>query len=567
MANSNQKSSKPKPTSAQSGGKGRQFRGGSGKPPYGNKLQGTQNSVIGTPYRGQSNKDNSTKQDRRAEEAADTDVKMSRGNPVSYYTKFSTFASDAANLPFAKPLGAASKLFDTIGKSDKLKDNFYFTPGVMRIQFTPSIGISDDYSSPINRASIRFYTYLRSNQKASASYDHQDVTMMEVALDSCYMFHALCSKAYSTVNLFTPANEYYSRAIVRGCGFDFDDLRANLQDFRAYINAFAYSLGQYALPDNMELFNRHRWMCEGLYVDGPTKKAQTYMFVPHSFFQYDNTVATGSQCTEKVWLTTPTTVHTFAQAKTFGDELLAAISNEQDFAVISGDIYNFYGGKTYQLPYITENYAVLPTFDQTVLSQIENITLVGDLTNVKVTQNPSVNQGAILFHPGVSTVTNGYHITQSQINMHVDRPTSDQVLEATRLMVGLSGTTSADMKFVTCGTEIVNRLDIFGRAYDDSGNLVETTDSYQHSVTLVDAKGGGVDNQDGTDVIKRMGQFAQFDWAPNIRVYRHGTTLGQESYCGQTWDIDNVEDLPLAYLQNINLACLLSLFSVDVNRE
>lgn len=538
---------------------------------YRPKKQGMQDDVLGTPYRGKYTRYNSTKQERRGEEAADIDAKMSRGNPVAYYKKFDQFVTDAATLPFAMPVGQVVDVTDQPGTTENTGMYSYTAPGVMAIEFAPAIGISENFNSAINRASIRFYTYLRSNQKASATYDHQDVTMMEVALDSCYMFHGLMAKAYSVVNLFTPANEYYSRALMKALNVDFDDLRANLQDFRAYINAFAYSLGQYALPAHLQLFDRHRWMVEGLYTDGETTKAQTYMFVPAYFYQYDNTVETGSQCTPKYWLedydsgstrvidAASRVPKTFAQIKAFGDDLLNAVSNEEDFAVISGDIYNFYGGDTYKLDYITENYSILPKYDKTVLSQIENATVVGNISNNSITQNPSVNQGAIVFNPSLDQ---RFGTNQCFMNFHMDRPTPDDVIEATRLMAVVHDTAADNPKILACGTEIVCAISVASYTNMAGSRSLQLTTISQNGLIITGPVPGSI------NVFQNLLTLAQFDWAPGMRLYWIGTGEGAKyQLCGWTWDIDNFDLVPENYISNIHLGCLLSLFSVDVNRD
>lgn len=94
------------------------------------------------PYRGK-NYGTGNKQDRRAEEVADTGAAMSRSNPLSLYTKFSQFAEDAGRIAFSRPLGANFELVKTDG------GNFYATtPGVMRIAFAPTVGVSSDFTSP-----------------------------------------------------------------------------------------------------------------------------------------------------------------------------------------------------------------------------------------------------------------------------------------------------------------------------------------------------------------------------------------------------------------------------------
>lgn len=526
----------------------------------GDKLQGRQIDTDAAPFRGQSklNKQNSSKAKREAEEFVNTGERLSRGNPVQFYTKFDTFAQDVARLPFSSPLGQKWN-FRTFSGSTTPTENSWIAPGMMRVRFIPTIGVSEDFNSPINRSSIRFYTYLRSNQKASGTYDHQDVTFMEVSLDSCYMFHALMSKIYAVVNQFTPLNEYFSRATIQLCGVDFEDIRHNLQDFRAYINAFAYQLGQYAMPNNVTLFDRHRWMCEGLYADSTSTRAQTYMFVPEGFWLYDNTVSTGSQCTFKRWLNAgnAVTAHTFAEIVQFGTTLLNAVSNDEDFAIISGDIYNFYGGDVYKLPYIDESYSVLPVYDETVMSQIENaISIPVNDSSLVITQNPSVNQGAIIFKP---TALGFAWYDFLPMNFHHDSPTSDQVIEASRLMcaLGTASNGSSSLPVATCGTEIVCGLDIITRS-PSTGAL----EQFHNTNTMLVAD----DTSNFSEVISNLMLYAQFDWAPQVTAW-YSNADGSRSFLGTNWDVDNYAQIPVGYLENIHLACLLSLFKVGTNRE
>lgn len=517
----------------------------------GDKLQGRQKFVTATdPFRRQLTDRNSSRGARREAEIADTAAVLARDNPVAFYTKFSKFSRDAATLPFALPVGEPF----TVSEVAPIQTS---VPGVMRLQFIPAIGVSTDFTSPINRSSIRFYTYLRANQKASASYDHQDITMMEVAMDSAYMFHAHLTRMYKVVRDFTPVNEYYSRALITAMGGIFDDLKKNLQDFRAYINTLAYNLGQYALPKGITMFERHRWMCEGLYTDGPTSKAQTYLFVPAGFWLYDNTVTTGSQCTFKEYLPAGNTPkqYTTAQLMEFGDVLLNAISNDSDFSVISGDIYNYYGGETFKLPYLNENDAILPSYQEVVLSQIENATIVGaiDRSSLVISQNPTVNAGAILFQPAITP--SYYFYAQPFMNFHHDSPTPDDVIEASRLMAFVENN-----KVVACGTEIICQADIFGVNPDTKGFR-----SNQLANTILIAEGTTSQTR-MVSMIFDLLMVAQFDWAPCIRFYFKN---GDDPWklVGWTWDIDNFSYVDRKYIEMIHRACLFSLFEVGDNGE
>lgn len=513
----------------------------------------------GKPITKQMNRYDSTKTQREAKEIVDTGIHVSESNPVSFYTKFADYARDAANLPFSMPLGTPINF--------NLQYNYqqfnlkWFAPGLMRLRFQPSIGVSEDFTSPINQTSIKFWTYLRSIQKAAAKYDHQDITMMVLALDSAIMFHALMRRVYGLLGDYTPINMYYPRTIVQACGFDYDDLKANIADFRLYINQFAYNLQQYALPAGITLFDRHRWMCEGLYTDSKAAKAQTYVFVPAGFYKYNNTVGSGSQLTIQDWIpqANKSLTHTFAEVKAFGDALINAFSNDEDFAYISGDLYTFTEGRTYAVPYLDENYKVVPVYDETVLSQIENATIVGPLENTQITQDPSVNNGAILYNP---IVVAGDHLQRygALMNFHKDSPTSDDVIEASRLIatVELAGTTQSGVYLSSCGSEIVIGADVYSRNPATGKfryNSFEDMSVFFNASTTVDELG---------DILQDILLLNCFDWAPRIELYNitGDTSADSGVIFGTTWDVDNFTPVQSEYLEQIQRASLMSLFVV-----
>lgn len=513
-----------------------------------------------------------SRQDKRAEEIADTGAAMSRENPIETWNKFRQFADDAARIPFARVVG------NTYDLSFKSAYGTEFTaktadPGLMRIVFSPSVGVSEDYTSPLNRSSINFYGRLRSTQRAFNAYDHQDLTMMILALDSCVMFHALGRKIYGTLTSMTPINRYYPRALVGACGVSFPDTQKTIQDFRAWLNEFALQIEQYAIPDNIELLKRHQWMCEGLYTDSTATRAQTYMFVPAGFWKYNNTVATGSELEYVQYIKpgeTAATQYTIEEFQAIGNSLINAISNDEDFARISGDLYAYYGGNVMKLPYVDEHYQILPRYDERVLSQIENATIMGwwasGYTPV-ISQNPNVNQGAIVFTPQMQV--EAMIPLQLQMNMHIDSPSTDDVIEATRLMCAFAPDIDSEygVALSLCGTEIVHCLDIFVTNPTTMG--IRSRRLQQPVYSIDEAYMAGDNAQRGWEYIQNQMNdilwLQKFDWAPRITICHFNNSLNPTGYQynGNTWDIDNSIIIPENFLNAITTACLYSVFNVE----
>lgn len=481
-------------------------------------------------------------------------------NPI-YYNSYSNYSQEAGKLAFGVPLGAIL--------SDDYNDAINMAiPGVMTIAFIPTPGVSNDFTSPMNRSSIHYWTQLRSIQKASAPYDHQDVTMMLIAMDSCYMFHRLMKKAYGLMRNFTPLNRYYPRAILAGMGFNFNDLLNNIDDFRAYINQFAYNCGQYALPKDVWFFDRHEELTSTIIVDSDTTRAQTYQFVPAGFWQYDNTVASGSQLIWKTWLgdnPQAPTLHTFEEIVAFGNALINAVSNEQDFSYISGDMMQLYGSANcHSLPYTMEGEIVNPVYSEEIMSQVENMMIAGEWATgytPVISQNPEVNSGAIIFQPqfkAMETVEESWSAwTRHYMNMHMEHPTSDDVLVASRLMYNQSMPALGTVSVTSCGSEIVQFVQIwevnpstgaFREIYVDSNALVSDFGTESSASIQGD--------------IQKAARLTQFDWHPMIRWYAGPNSATPNVFLGWVGDIDNITPVPDQNLFRMHEAAMFSLFDV-----
>lgn len=521
-----------------------------------------------------------SKQERRLEETADTAAAMSRENPIRLYTKYEQFAHDAARVSFARPLGTKFQEVIVDG-SDTVHTTNRVTPGIMRILFSPAVGVSDSVDSPLNRSSINFYARLRSTQKAFGDYDHQDATMMMIGIDSAIMFHALGRRIYGLLRDMTPTNKYYSEMLITASGVDFHATIREIQDFRAWLNEFALRIEQYALPKNILLFDRHQWMCEGIYTDGTAKRAQTYIFVPAGFWKYNGTAENGSQLDYVQYINpatdlpgvgvTPMTLQAFMD---IGDSLIAAMSNDADFATISGDLYAYYGGDVYKLPYIEETYQILPSYDETVLAQIENAMIAGPFAETYtpvISQTSTVNNGAIMFQPVVQFPATTYDAQASyrvlstpSMNFHVDTPSEDLVIEATRLMLSFGSLTSSagtptGRYIARCGTEIVHAIDIISK------NATTGVPSYfRINRPMLSIKNNSTAQQISY-ITMRLLQLVQFDWAPRVGVdiINAAVTPTSIQYGGDTWDRETTDNIADSKLDTITTACLYSLFNIE----
>lgn len=510
----------------------------------------------------------SGKEARRVAEAVDT-IYRSEDNPVEFYNVFEQMFKDAGRIPFAVPVGARYNILRS-GAPTNLQQGVRTVPGICEITWVPGIGWSQDNTSPINRSITRAMSYLRAYQKAARQYDGADMMMQMLALDSCLMWLEVAKRLYGTAFLFTPLNKYFAASVVNAQGFLYDDIKNKLAQIRSDINQFAASLEMYAVPKT-QFFARHQWMCAGLYADSATTRAQLYIFRPQWFWQFDNTVTTGSQLTAQYF--TPGV--TWSQFYALGQGLLAAITGHADTDFISGDSLAAWGTDgILQATGMDENYRVYPSFSREVLSQIENAVFVdqvftnntGELVVPRITQNPAVNNGAIIFTPYARNADGNLgsilHLNEERrVNMHEDSVTTEAVMEATRLTVASSafvdptdpiGTTLVPIDY--CGTEICVAMHLFGAP----------SDTFQSGVASVTNSVQVPFNAPGTtrDALQAIGVLSNFDWHPLFTTYQQVADGGDYLRTGDMWDADNVTALSLDDLAQLHDTALYSEFDV-----
>ena len=402
----------------------------------------------------------------------------SKDNDPAWYALNPQLLKDAASFPYAWPLGNKLNVgeFGTLINQGSL-------PGIMVMNWVPTIGYSEDGTSPVNVASINTYTKVRHDNSGHANYDHADYMMYLLAMDSVYAFHSWMRRVYGCMLTYSNTNRYYPRAIVKAMGVDFDNLQGNLADFRQYINTYAIKASALAVPAKMSFMTKHYWMSEGMYYDSQQDKPQTYLFNPLGFYKFalsqgetphgtlqfkpmftDTTGAIPGCRTNRPW--------TLEDFISYGDNLLAPIISDEDFGIMSGDTLKSFGiGGCYTLPITEETYTVLPSYSAEVLDQIQNATFIGlpVIDTMTIDQNVNVGAGWIMAdpkfkHPWVKAVNNNELPGQNAflVNRFVTFEhgdiTPESTMEATRwtnISVEVTSTGTRDYRVPTMGSEVM----------------------------------------------------------------------------------------------------------------
>ena len=403
----------------------------------------------------------------RTKYRAEAEENESASNDSAWYTRFPEVLLPAARVPYTWPLGR--RLGTNAGLPSAMGKNSL--PGIMTFHYVPVFGdMGDtewDLNAPINQAARDQWAGMRSANAGAKLWDAPDGMIYELAYDSIASFITWCKRIYYAWPNVSQENLYVPKALFHALGVDYDDFTDKINDFRSWINSYIVRASAYAVPANMSIYSRHTWMISGLYTDNPTMQSQMYVFNPIGFWEFGLNSETGAGCLK--WKKMPywnegdipapegsvyKSLATFKDIKSYGESILLAFSNNEDASTISGDMLKWVGSEnTLKFSLAQENIMLVPTYDEVVLTQINNITLMGEPTwsdgFIGLDQNPNIGSGAldsilefnvggpdaVLRTANVSAKPPGMSfLTDSRlVNSPVENPSPELIVEMTRL--------------------------------------------------------------------------------------------------------------------------------------
>lgn len=415
----------------------------------------------------------------------------SKTNDWHWYAQNEYLLKGSASLPYSWPLGMNLNLGPNAPEVNKGS-----IPGICVIHTSPTFGWSVDSNSPVNTASRMMYTFVRHENSGHTNYDSPDLMLYILGVDSLYSYHAWMRRIFGTMNLYARENRYLAKPLVEAEGADFDDIVRHLADFNLYINHFATETAKFAIPINMPYNAKHSWMYSGLYLDTDQPKAQTYLFNPHGFYRYELQNDAGALKFKEL-LPIPThypednrKLLTYADIIDYGDSILAPLSGSEDFHIMSGDVLKAYKDSGCAQPPMTDlTYKVLPVYDESVLDQIQNASLIGDWAfPPSILQDDS--KAYLIFNPqfehpytfeveGDEFPGQNVFISNRIVTFNRGEISPADTMEATRLTnicteFEEEGTTTYLCK--TMGSEVAHAATIYWNYRDnESGNASRTT--------------------------------------------------------------------------------------------
>nr|QXV86465.1 capsid protein [Rat picobirnavirus] len=415
-------------------------------------------------------------------------------NDVSWYSQNTQMLNDSASFSYNSPLGTkygADKIWRPTMYAGTINPPVDFelsassssVPGVITMDIALTPGLSKDHNSPINLAAQNIYYYVRYNNSGAANYEPVDLMLYMFALDSIYSCWNFYKRAYGLLRVYDQTNWYLPRKLLEGQGFDVDDLMNNISDFRLFLNTMAAKITSFCVPAVMPIFVRHSWMFSNIWADSANQKAQMYQFVPLYFYQYSETGSeTGGSLAPVQWMEwktdpdgilnheVPVTSRKFSDCQAYLQNLINAVMLSEDIGNMSGDILKAYGQeKLFKLSPVDPDYVVNPVYEEEVLNQIHNATIVVGMSqgtqvaNYTISQNP--NNGMLSFSPSIpdNIIFNSPSKEGTILNMPWSNVTPANTMVGSRLActyLAQRSNTQTVLTITACGTEIVHAAHI-----------------------------------------------------------------------------------------------------------
>lgn len=552
---------------------------------------------------------------REEERSGSTDGR----NDISWYSRYPNLLVAAGSFPYPYrpgmqlPLGTTS--ITSAGGKTYSQDVSLDIPGVLTMDWIPSVGKSSTATDPASIVAKEIYAKVRQVYSGSLNADAPDFVVYLMALDSIFSYIAWLKRLYRVMNAWSPENYILPDVVLEAMGLSYADiqsLRVQKTELWQIINELVLQSRKFTCPAIMDIFNRHYWMSDNVYTDEATINSQFYMFNLRAVYQFamlnmpDGNPGPGLQMVPMPYygwkgdqlsvVLTPKTLYEF------GRGLIDALVEWDDAYEINGYLSRAYEGTpNFIVDELPQDQPFNPVYVPEVLSQIENSRVVPGgmyigngvdaahqgaqaFAGFNVTQNVLTN--AIISSPsyaisvyqdietGSSLANNAYSLKPTLSVRSVSPTVADSVI-ATRLQAAVKNVTksgSGDIHrtywnaSVDAGTEIPlcwrlqDRLFTAGtrQTVYQSGNVPQT------STLLYDLeKSTASEVHTMMAAVLSLHRLEQFDWHPFCFILAWTIADSQGEGVGfaslyVNGDTHNITTISNADLENLHKICLYS---------
>lgn len=474
----------------------------------------------------------------------------------------------AGKLSFANAVGDPFDL--STADFDYLKD--MRMSGVMVLDLYSAIGYSEDNTSAINIAAQEMYTKVRSVQSSAAKYGKQDLMMYYVMVQQARNLYWNGVRALGLANLVNRMNRYIPWFLSGALGINVQDISRQANRFANILNTYAKQIAAYAIPDGMDFAKRQEYNFSNIFVDDTLPKAKLYMMRPAGYFTFElDSKQAGKLKWNNINYTKPMSVDEYAAIL---DKVVNSFVGDEDFGTMSGDVMKTFTSLVGWEP-INADIIVAPHYDYDTLLTIHNATIIGDVVNGDITQDPGINKDYLIAKPTFAitkTLAAGKYsplFGKRVLDLFGGaQGTPAEVAEATRLTMipVVQGTTANAVAAIdtSCPIDVPTAGHIYTLKSGSSG--LETNDTVVYYQNEANAEKTETVASFWTDLSNdwyRMAVLSQFTAAP-LSMHVLSLSTGNEINGTAVHLVNRISNYTIVdkqFLGDLNRVCAMSLFS------
>lgn len=520
-------------------------------------------------------------------------------NDLSWYTRYPSLSTTTANFPYPyRPgmdfnLGSADINVDGTVVSDiniqcKL-------PGVLRINWSPSVGYSKVATDPASNVGKEVYARVRAAFSGALDADAPDFVMYLMSLDSIFSYIAWLKRVYRTLSSWSPDNYTTPDWLMIAYGFQ-DTAISNLRRDKTLllnrINELCLQTGKFKCPAVMDIFNRHYWMSDNVYLDSNSVASQMYVFNPTGFYTLNpnakipndstNTAAGLKFVSLPNFNTSTNSADPVSVLYNYGLAMITALDEWDDGYTISGYLKRAYDGvPSFSVSLLDGGELLSPMYVEEVLTQIENArsfinyqrmasTDALDVRNVY--QNPlnnAVISQPLMFIPQGSIAGDRVFLP-GVVSVRSEQPSVAENIIATRLQTLVTPQTDSHLVdstikgyVVSCGTELVESMSLIAPSILDNGQIQPL--ALQQFFHISETSATAVDDVSNVSYLARLQDLSQFDWHPFCylvyKTYSRNTLDNNGFSLHIIGDTHNITSVQYQNMQLLHRVCLFSEFN------
>lgn len=308
------------------------------------------------------------------------DVKCTPKQDPFWYAKDQKAVENMASIPFLEILGEGLTPSDG---SDSV-------PAIVTFHYNHVCGseqpVLRGMGSYATRAANAYFQYVTQGFTGGVDFEAPDLLMTALAAESLFAKLIEGKRAYGLLRYYLQYNKYYARDIITALGFDFDDLSANMANFRTEYNIRVAQINKMiAVPHGFFIGDRWEFLASYIFTDTDSPEYSTaYAYVADKFLLYNPTrMKTGTALTWFKGITTkPITGWGVAQFFSDVDHMLQQL-NDSDTRAMFGAIRRVYSdAQLKKVSELEDEFVTTIVKHDVVAAAIHNAVWTGSYENV-----------------------------------------------------------------------------------------------------------------------------------------------------------------------------------------